>query len=91
MANKYMEKCSISLTIKKMQIETTLRLRSHPSQNGSHQENKQQMLARMCEKQSPHTPLVGMETSPTTVEINVEVHQQLKIAGGVAQVASMKP
>jgi hypothetical protein len=33
---------------------------SHPSKNGNHQENKQQMLARRQGKGNPHTLLVGM-------------------------------
>jgi hypothetical protein len=33
---------------------------SHPSQNGSHQKNKQQMLAREWGERSPYTLLVGM-------------------------------
>jgi hypothetical protein len=31
---------------------------SHPSQNGYHQENKQQILERMCGKRNPYTLLV---------------------------------
>jgi UDP-N-acetyl-D-mannosaminuronic acid transferase (WecB/TagA/CpsF family) len=33
---------------------------SHPSQNGYHQKNKQQMLVRMQGKRHPYTLLVGM-------------------------------
>jgi hypothetical protein len=35
-----------TLAIKEMQIKTIWRFLSHPSQNGNHQENKQQMLGR---------------------------------------------
>jgi hypothetical protein len=46
MSNKYMKKCSTSSAIKD---ENDTELPSHPSQNGYHQENKQQMLSRMRE------------------------------------------
>jgi hypothetical protein len=63
-ANKYMNQGSASLTIKEMQIKTSLRP-SYPSQIGNHQENKQHMLGRMQEKRSPHILLVGMYASAT--------------------------
>lgn len=38
----------VSLAIRNMQIDITLRFRAHSSQNGYHEENKQQkMLVRM--------------------------------------------
>lgn len=39
-ASKYMK--NVSLAIRNMQIDTTLRFTSHSSQNGYHEENKQQ-------------------------------------------------
>jgi hypothetical protein len=49
MANKYMKKCSISLAKKEMQIKMK-QIPSHPNQDGHHQENKQQTMARRVKK-----------------------------------------
>jgi hypothetical protein len=35
--------------------QNEIEISSHPSQNGSHQENKQQMLVRMLGKKKPYT------------------------------------
>jgi hypothetical protein len=67
-----MKKCSPPLAIKDAENPP------HSSQNGRHQEHKQQMLARMQEKKNPHTLLVGMQTSATTVESNMVVSQKTK-------------
>jgi hypothetical protein len=51
MANKYMKQCSMPLAIKETQIKTALRFYVTPVKtaldDSHHQENKQQMLARM--------------------------------------------
>jgi hypothetical protein len=61
MVKKLMKKCSPSLVaIKGMQIKTTLRF------------HQQQVLSRMWGKRNPHTLLVGMQTSATTLENNME-------------------
>jgi hypothetical protein len=52
-ANKYMKKCSTSLSINEIQIKITLRVHLTPI-NGNHQENKQQMWVRMWEKGGPY-------------------------------------
>jgi hypothetical protein len=43
----------------------------HTCQNSYHQEHQQQM-ARMWENKNPQTLLVGMKTSTTTLENNME-------------------
>jgi hypothetical protein len=56
MTFKYIKKCSTALVTKEMQIKHALKektkayteIPSHPSQNSYHQENKQQMLLRIC-------------------------------------------
>jgi hypothetical protein len=45
----------------------------HPCWNGYHQKHhQQQVLARMWGKRNPHTLLVGMQASTTTLESNIE-------------------
>jgi hypothetical protein len=45
MANKYiMKKCSSSLSHKRNANQNDTEISSHPSQNGNHEKNKQQML-----------------------------------------------
>lgn len=59
MTNKGMEKCSILLTIREMQIGTKTRYRPQTCKNGYNQK-EQQMLARVCRKGKGHIPLVQM-------------------------------
>jgi hypothetical protein len=51
----------------------------HPYWNRHHQEHHhQQMLARICGKKYPHMLLVGMQSSTTTLENNMEVSYKIK-------------
>jgi hypothetical protein len=50
MANKYMKKMFNILKHKGNANENYIKILSHPNQNGSHQENKQQMLSKTQEK-----------------------------------------
>jgi hypothetical protein len=58
MANKYKKKCSAALSLKEVQIKSTLKF--HLSQKGSHQESKQHILVRMQRKWNPYILLVGI-------------------------------
>jgi hypothetical protein len=52
---------------------------SHPSQNGYHQEFKQQRLERMKGKRNHYTSLlVGMQISAASMESSTEVSQKTK-------------
>jgi hypothetical protein len=70
MAKKHMKKCSPSLAIKEMQSKTTLRFT--PVRMPIIKKHQQQMLERMQGEKEPHTLLVGMQASSTTLENNME-------------------
>jgi hypothetical protein len=71
MAKKHMKKCLPFLAIKEMEINTTLRFYLTPELPTSRTATPQ-MLARMQEKRNPHTLLVGMQASTTTLDNNME-------------------
>jgi hypothetical protein len=69
MAKKHMKKCSPSLAIKEMQTKTTLRFHLTPVRlTLIKNTTKQQVLAGMSGMSNPHTLLVGMQASATTLE-----------------------
>jgi hypothetical protein len=72
MAKKHMKKCSPSQAIKEMQIKITLRFHLTPVRIAIIKTQLQQVLVRMWGNRNPHTLLVGMHTSATTLEKDLE-------------------
>jgi hypothetical protein len=62
-ANKNIKKCSTSSAVKGNTNQNDMEISSNLSQNGNHQENKRQMLARWWQKEegrSSYTQWAGM-------------------------------
>ena len=78
MANRHMQKCSMSLIIREMQIKTTMRYYFTPVRMSTINESKKQELTRIWRKGNPFTVLVGMQTGAATVESSMEIPQQIK-------------
>jgi hypothetical protein len=72
---KHMKKCSPSLAIKEMQIKTTLRFHLTPVRIDIIKNTNKN---RMWGKRNPHTLLVGMQASATTLENNMEASSKSK-------------
>jgi hypothetical protein len=72
MTKKHMKKCAPSLAIKEMEIKTTLKFHFIPFNSYHQKRHHQQVLARRWGKRNPHTVLLGMQASTTTLENNME-------------------
>jgi hypothetical protein len=72
MAKRHMKNCSPSLAHKGNANQNHTKIPAHSHLNSYHQKHHQQMLARMQGKTIPHTLLVEMQASTTTLENNME-------------------
>ena len=78
-ANRNVQRCSASLTIKEVQIKTIVKYHLTLSRmtNGYHQKDKR-WSTRIWRKRNSCTLLVGMSTGTTSVEDSLEISQESK-------------
>ena len=73
MANKYMKRCSTSLTIKEIQIKTTMRYHITPVRMTLIRKVYKQMFERVWRKGNLLTLLVRIQTGTANMENSVEI------------------
>ena len=76
---RHMKGCSASLTIREMQIETTMRYHFTPVKMAITKQINKQVLERLWRKRNPTTLLVGMQIGTATGESIKEFPQTLRM------------
>ena len=77
-ANRHVKRCSSPLTIREMQIKTTMRYHLTPIRMAKINNISQQVLMRMRRKGNPLALLLGMQTGAATQENSMRVPQKVK-------------
>ena len=78
MANKDMERCSISIILREVKTKTTMRYHYTPVRMAKVKCKKKEVLARIWLKRNPPALLVLMQTGIAPVENSMEVPQKVK-------------
>jgi hypothetical protein len=77
MAEKYLNKCSIFLIIREMQIKTTLRFHLTPVRMARIKNPGESRCWQGCGERGTLLLLVGLQAGTTTLEMSLEVPQKI--------------